>query len=185
MHIDNLLERENRLFCFLLTLGILNTIFVILYAHLIHPRQQHFVSSENFSSVPSFWISFLDEGITEEQNMTQLFEEHFCTEKGCIDGVIIDLGEGVMKNIKGSISIDKKEIIEFDCTIMSKTEKYSCESDQIRFFVSEGKKLYYIFHINQMIYEGAWILELQVYQPNGEDCEPKCYQDRHEFVIVE
>ena len=115
-------------------------------------------------------------------------EEKACTLIGCVDGLrlIIEDGNGnPFSGVSGTIVIDgdTDNAIEFDCGATESGEGYTCFDNEILFEVREGSSAEYSINADERITEGVLTLDFEESRPNGEDCDPVCYNDEHTIIF--
>ena len=112
-------------------------------------------------------------------------EEKSCTLIGCVDGLTLTIeGDLPISGASGTLIIDgdSEKTIEFDCGV-EYGEEYTCVENDIVFEVREGNSAEYTIMIDGRIREGVITLDFEESRPNGEDCEPTCYNDAHIITL--
>ena len=112
-----------------------------------------------------------------------------CTEQGCNEHLAITFkkpegwGEGVLA---GSVIIDGdlENQITFDCGKKRLDSMYSCSRDRVRFKFNAGERALYTIETQGDVYTGEFDIEFEEFYPNGESCEPVCYNAEHTVILA-
>lgn len=109
--------------------------------------------------------------------------ETACTEIGCMSGltiVIKDSYGGEATSAQGSVTIDGQEYT-FDCA--SEESTIICDNGIVFLQVEQGETASYNITMGDESASGELALSFESYAPNGEGCEPICYNDEHTIEL--
>lgn len=110
-------------------------------------------------------------------------EPFACTEIGCSSGltlIIKDSYGGDATRAQGTITIDGQEYA-FDCAAEDST--VICDNGIVYLQVEQGSTATYDITMGDEYDSGALTLSFEAYAPNGEGCEPVCYNDEHTIEL--
>lgn len=111
-------------------------------------------------------------------------EPKYCTEMGCASGVtftILDSYGGPATGAAGTITIDGIDH-EFDCSGESDSN-FFCNEGILFISVESGTTASYTIEWGDESVQDEVTLEFEEFQPNGEGCEPICYNAQHTIML--
>ena len=115
-------------------------------------------------------------------------EEKSCTMIGCMDGltlVVVGTDGSPVSGALGTLIVDGDvdNAINFDCSTQDSGVGYTCLEDEILFEIKEGSSVEYSIEASGLASSGVLTLDFEESYPNGEDCEPVCYNDEHTIQL--
>ena len=112
-------------------------------------------------------------------------EPKYCTEIGCASGIsftILDSYGDPATNASGTITIDGTDYL-FDCGNPDESD-YFCNEGILFISVESGTTASYSVEMEIESAVGEITLEFEESQPNGEGCEPICYNAAHTIEMM-
>jgi len=115
-------------------------------------------------------------------------KELACTEIGCMSGLTLSFSDAsgtAASNVAGVVSVNSDTgtiDIEFDCSGDGGAD-YFCDGNSVTIFVEEGASFSYDVHTDSLSGTGTMDLSWETSTPNGEGCEPTCYNASMDVVL--
>ena len=107
-----------------------------------------------------------------------------CTEIGCSSGLTLNVSDpngNPASDLYGTITVDG-EAFEFDCN--TGDGDVFCGEGLVTLFIEDGTTAEYdIAAATGAFGFGELELNFEAYAPNGEDCDPICYNDQHDIML--
>ena len=110
-------------------------------------------------------------------------EQIACTEIGCMSGLTLYIKDsygGEATRAQGTVTIDGQEYT-FDCGAEDST--VICDNGVVFLQVEQGTTASYSITMGDEYDSGELTLNFESYAPNGEGCEPICYNDEHTIEL--
>ena len=115
-------------------------------------------------------------------------KELACTEIGCMSGITLsftDTSGTSLSSVAGVVSVESDTgtiDIEFDCSGDGGTD-YFCDGNSVTLFVEAGSSFSYDVYTESLSGTGTMDLSWETSTPNGEGCDPTCYNASVDVVL--